>query len=164
MRWCAILAVFLLLGAAPASAQYAPPEYAPSAYARNDGPYAAPGRVQPLDRILPGVRHSRPGTFYDAEGPYPGPDGRMHYRLKWMTPEGRIIWLDTDAHSGRVLGEARGERRPAWEGAPDRRRFVPRGGDRENWRKDWHERPPRRFERDRAPWRGHDWPGGNGHR
>ncbi len=62
------------------------------------------GQIRPLDRILPAIRRSHPGTFYDAEGPVPGPDGQYRYRLKWMTPDGRIIWLDTDARTGRVLG------------------------------------------------------------
>jgi hypothetical protein len=59
--------------------------------------------VQPLDRLLPEIRRQRPGDFYDAEGPTYGPDGDPHYHLKWMTPGGRVIWLDTDARNGRVL-------------------------------------------------------------
>jgi len=57
-----------------------------------------------LDRILPQIRQHTPGTFYDAEGPFLGPDGTTRYRLKWMTPDGRIIWFDVDARSGRTLG------------------------------------------------------------
>lgn len=68
-------------------------------------PGGRPG-VLPLDRILPGVRREYPGEFYDAEGPTPGPDGDEHYRLKWMTPDGRVMWLDTDARTGRVLGQS----------------------------------------------------------
>ena len=49
------------------------------------------GEIRPLDRILPDIRRSHPGTFYDAEGPVEGPDGDYRYRLKWMTPEGKII-------------------------------------------------------------------------
>ena len=113
---------------------------------------SAPARngeaVRPLDQILPQIRNSRPGTFYDAEGPFRGPDGRMHYRLKWMTPQGRIQWLDTDARSGRVLGEEAGPRRPVWDRGQqrqDNRRYAPRKdaddnrrgrqnfGDRRNW-------------------------------
>ena len=59
--------------------------------------------VQPLDRLLPGIRRSHPGTFYDAEGPTYGPGGNPHYHLKWMTPDGRVIWYDADARSGRIL-------------------------------------------------------------
>ena len=68
----------------------------------------APARQ--LDKILPGFRQSHPGTFYDAQGPYRGQDGRMHYRLKWMTPQGHMVWYDTDARSGAVLGKVRGPR------------------------------------------------------
>jgi hypothetical protein len=64
--------------------------------------------VQPLDRLLPGIRRSHPGEFYDAEGPTYGPTGDPHYHLKWMTPDGRIIWFDADARSGRVLRSSPG--------------------------------------------------------
>ena len=57
-----------------------------------------------FDRILPEIRRHTPGTFYDAEGPFLGQDGQARYRIKWMTPEGRIVWFDADAHTGRVLG------------------------------------------------------------
>jgi hypothetical protein len=77
-----------LLGSFPAAAQGRP---------------VPGGEVQRLDRILPGVSSRYPGTFYDAEGPFPDSAGGLHYRLKWMTPEGRIIWLDTDARTGRVF-------------------------------------------------------------
>src|SRR5579864_4188468 len=70
----------------------------------------APG-VQALDQILPEVRRTNPGRFYDVEGPTPAPDGSEHYSLKWMTPDGRIEWLDTDARTGRVLGPAPGPAR-----------------------------------------------------
>lgn len=75
-------------------------------------PYGSPreGRdgVQPLDRLLPGIRRNHPGDFYDAEGPTYGPSGDPHYHLKWMTPDGRVIWYDTDARSGRVLRSSPG--------------------------------------------------------
>jgi hypothetical protein len=90
-----LLGIFALL-AAPAMAQ----------------PYGPPpgyrGGVQPLDRLLPGIRRDHPGNFYDAEGPTYGPEGDPHYHLKWMTPDGRVIWYDTDARSGRVLRSSPG--------------------------------------------------------
>jgi hypothetical protein len=67
------------------------------------------GQVMPLDRILPNVRAGRPGRFYDAEGPFPDGYGGYHYRIKWLTPQGRVIWLDADARTGRVMGQARGD-------------------------------------------------------
>src|ERR1700761_2564124 len=82
----------------------------------------APG-VQPLDRILPEVRRSHPGEFYDADGPTVGPGGSEHYHLKWMRPDGRIEWLDTDARTGRVLGASPG--RDAFDGPGARRNFAP---------------------------------------
>jgi hypothetical protein len=71
-------------------------------------PRASREGIQPLDRLLPGIRRDHPGTFYDAEGPTYGPSGNPHYHLKWMTPEGRVIWYDADARSGRVLRSSPG--------------------------------------------------------
>ena len=67
----------------------------------------APG-VRTLDQILPEIRRSHPGQFYDADGPTDAPDGSSHYHLKWLTPDGRVEWLDTDARTGRVLGTSPG--------------------------------------------------------
>jgi hypothetical protein len=61
-----------------------------------------------FDRILPEIRRHTPGTFYDAEGPFIGQDGQARYRIKWMTPEGRIIWFEVDAQRGRILGMVTG--------------------------------------------------------
>jgi len=66
------------------------------------------GGVQPLDRLLPEIRRTHPGQFYDADGPHPGPGGSQHYHLKWLTPDGRIVWYDTDARTGRVIGASPG--------------------------------------------------------
>jgi hypothetical protein len=73
-------------------------------------PYGPPERdgVQPLDRLLPGIRRAHPGDFYDAEGPTYGPSGDPHYHLKWVTPDGRVIWYDADARNGRVLRSSPG--------------------------------------------------------
>lgn len=102
-----------------------------------------------LDRILPGIRERHPGKFYDAQGPYRGPDGRMRYRLKWMRPDGRVVWFDADARTGRVLGPGP---RPMFR--PD----EPRLRDEERFR-DERRFDGRRFER-REHWRG----GGRPHR
>ncbi len=101
-----LAAVPLFFAPAPAQAQ---PRYVPG--------------VMPLDRMLPGIRRAYPGEFYDADGPTPGPDGDMHYHLKWMTPDGRIEWLDTNARTGRVMGAAPG--RDTFDGPGPGRRFVP---------------------------------------
>jgi|SRR5947209_8421450 len=85
------LAIALLAFEMPAPAQ----ERRPVPYGDN---------VQPLDHILPGIRSNRPGRFFDAEGPYADAVGGWHYRIKWLSPEGRVIWLDADARTGRVIG------------------------------------------------------------
>ena len=81
-----------------------------------------------LDRILPQIREHHPGKFYDAEGPWRGADGQYRYRLKWMTPGGRIVWFDADARTGRVLGpdlEMRDRMRERPQFRDDDRRFFP---------------------------------------
>jgi hypothetical protein len=94
--WIGLLLALLAFGT-PATAQ----ERHPAPYAYN---------VQPLDRILPGIRSARPGRFFDAEGPFPDGVGGWHYRIKWLTPEGRVTWLDADARTGRVIGPYSGFR------------------------------------------------------
>jgi hypothetical protein len=80
--------------------------------------YYYPGSgVMRLDQILPGIRSRYPGRFYDAEGPYPDGMGGYNYRIKWMTPDGRIMWLDADARTGRV-GPARNNWRQGGPPAP----------------------------------------------
>ena len=67
--------------------------------------HAQPPGAQPLDRLLPEIRRSHPGQFLDVE-PGASESGSPRYRLRWLTPEGRVIWLDADARTGRVIGQA----------------------------------------------------------
>jgi len=129
-----ILASFLALGASGALA---------------DGPS--------LDRILPRIREHHPGKFYDAEGPWRGPDGQDRYRLKWMTPDGRIVWFDADARTGRALGpdfQTRGGMRDRPQFRDDDRRFFP--DDDRRWNRGG------RWPREGGPHMGR--PHGGGHR
>jgi hypothetical protein len=81
---------------------------------------------QPLDRLLPQIRRAYPGQFLDAEGV--DADGSPHYHLKWLTPDGRVMWLDADARTGRIQRLAPGRDsfdapryRGGEEAVPDRR-------------------------------------------
>ena len=94
--------VFLALAFLAAIVGSATPSLAQGRFAR--GPYY--GGVRPFSEVLPQIRRAYPGRFYDAEGPYPDEMGNLHYRVKWMTPDGRIIWIDTDARTGRIIGPA----------------------------------------------------------
>src|SRR5215510_6584783 len=97
MRYLAPLLGLLLLGAAVVSESAS----AQPSRAREG---VQSGEVRSLDQILNGIRRERPGSLADVQGPNPGPSGEPHYRLKWVTPDGRVQWLDTDARTGRVLG------------------------------------------------------------
>jgi hypothetical protein len=124
---CAVSA--LLLAIAPAAAQ--------GRFVHPNGP----GAPVPLDRILPHIRTAHPGNFSDADGPFADPAGRLHYRIKWLTPDGRVIWLDADARTGRVLGVNHG-----WGGyGPYPRGFYARVPG-------MPEGPPPRYFRPQSPW------------
>ena len=98
------------------------------------------GSRSSLDRVLPEIRRNVPGTFYDAEGPFYTQDGRASYRIKWMTPDGRIVWFDADARTGRVMNMGGGSPYDG-RGGDYRGRNQGRdrynsdgGGRRNNWR------------------------------
>lgn len=52
-----------------------------------------------LDRFLPDIRRRHPGRLLDVE-PGWGPRGEPHNRIKWLTPDGRVLWLDQNARTG----------------------------------------------------------------
>jgi len=109
MRYLAPILAVLLIGAASQPAPAQP-------YRARQGVQS--GEVRSLDEILNGIRRERPGSLADVQGPNAGPAGDPRYRLKWVTPDGRVLWLDTDARTGRVLGVEGDDRGPP----------VPRGG------------------------------------
>lgn len=73
------------------------------------------GDGETLDRILPDIRAAHPGRLSDAE-PWIDDNGRTHYRIKWMTPEGRILYFDADARTGRYSSS--GGQRDVRDGQP----------------------------------------------
>ena len=112
MRYGAPIMFLLLLGAAASSE-----EACAQPYRARQGVQS--GQVRSLDEILNGIRRERPGSLADVQGPNAGAQGEPHYRLKWLTPDGRVLWLDTDARTGRVLGVEGDDRGPP---------VSPRGG------------------------------------
>jgi hypothetical protein len=121
-------------------------------------------RPQSLDRVLPEIRRTTPGTFYDAEGPFLMPGGQVTYRIKWMTPDGRIVWFYADARSGQVLGSAQHspQERRSRNDAPTDRLPAPDWRDNRRDRDNWRDRN----DRDGSGWdrgRGNgDWGRGGG--
>jgi uncharacterized membrane protein YkoI len=61
--------------------------------------------VRPLGPIVHSIRRNHPGRLVDVRGPMTGPRGEPRYHVKWLTPEGRVLWLDVDATTGEVVGE-----------------------------------------------------------
>ncbi len=105
-----------------------------------------------LDSILPEIRAQHPGRLSDAE-PWTDSEGRTHYRIKWMTPEGRILFFNADADSGRytdsggdVVRRGEGSRRggddnqPAYDGNGGNRSHWNGDGGGDNGGGDWHRR------------------------
>jgi len=97
MRYLAPVLVLMLLGALTAPSPSSAQAYGPRAGVQS-------GEVRSLGEILDNVRRERPGSLADVQGPNIGPRGEPRYRLKWVSPDGRVQWLDTDARTGRVLG------------------------------------------------------------
>ncbi|HJW41381.1 MAG TPA: hypothetical protein VJ476_09170 [Rhizomicrobium sp.] len=158
MRIHAILAVFPLLLA-----------FAAPTYARGT-----------LDSILPQIRAQHPGRLSDAE-PWTDADGNAHYRIKWMTPEGRILYFDADTRTGRYSGAGGDEANQwrnrhfeqgagRWNGDQDNRRDrgdQNNGGGRDHWNGDaggdWHGRGDQGGHgRNFGGWHGGGNGGGNG--
>ncbi len=128
-----------------------------------------------LDSILPEIRADHPGRLSDAE-PYTDSEGRTHYRIKWMTPEGRILYFNADAETGRYssAGGDGGDGGRQWDGGRhghdgdegDSQSEGDSGGRRSHWNgdngggSDWHDRHDRG---DGGRWNGggdRDWRGG----
>ena len=95
MRFRAFLALVPLLAVLAAPAQ-----------AQRDG--------ETLDRILPEIRAAHPGRLSDAQ-PWTDDSGGTHYKIKWMTPEGRILYFDADARTGHFSNSV-GEDGGRWRG------------------------------------------------
>ena len=72
---------------------------APTASAQPFPRAGAGQEMQSLNTILANIRRQFPGQLSDVQGPVNG-----RYLIKWLTPEGQILFIDTDARTGQVLG------------------------------------------------------------
>jgi hypothetical protein len=62
-----------------------------------------PPSLLPLEVVLGNVAAQFPGHHLGVEGPFQR-DGRWIYRIKWLTPDGRVLIVFADAQTGQVLG------------------------------------------------------------
>jgi hypothetical protein len=67
---------------------------------RQDG---GPQQLAPLEVVLGNVAAQFPGRHLGVEGPF-AREGRWIYRIKWLTPDGRVLIVFADAQTGQVLG------------------------------------------------------------
>jgi uncharacterized membrane protein YkoI len=75
---------------------------------RGRGPFggprnAGPEQLAPLEMILGNVAARFPGRHLGVDGPFQR-EGRWIYRIKWLTPDGRVLIVFADAQTGQVLG------------------------------------------------------------
>jgi hypothetical protein len=86
MRYLAAILMFLFLALAdPAAAQRFPP------------PGGGGGQIS-LNEIVNAIRSRYPGQLSDVQ------DLGGRYRVKWLTPDGRVMWIEADARTGQILG------------------------------------------------------------
>jgi uncharacterized membrane protein YkoI len=64
------------------------------------------GRLLPLEAVLSRIARQIPGHHLDVDGPFQR-GGRWIYRIKWLTPDGRVLIIFADAETGQIL-ETRG--------------------------------------------------------
>lgn len=67
-----------------------------------------PDRLLPLEAVLGNIARQIPGHHLDVDGPFER-GGRWIYRIKWLTPDGRVLIIVADAQTGQIL-ETRGGR------------------------------------------------------
>ncbi len=67
------------------------------------GPQNGPVQLAPLEVVLGNVAAQFPGHHLAVDGPFQR-DGRWIYRIKWLTPDGRVLIVFADAQTGQVLG------------------------------------------------------------
>lgn len=70
----------------------------------------AAGQALPLPQIMARVRSRYPGRLLDARLNRGRGPGAWTYRIKLLTPQSRVLLLDVDAGSGRILGVTGGNR------------------------------------------------------
>jgi uncharacterized membrane protein YkoI len=61
------------------------------------------GKMRRLDELLPAIRDQLGGDLVKSEG-VGERNGRPVYLLRWRTGDGRLVFIEVDGETGRVLG------------------------------------------------------------
>lgn len=109
-----LIAIAAAASALPAAAApraigaHADDSYVVADRGRRDDSRGRPDRLLPLEAVLGNIARQIPGHHLDVEGPFER-GGRWMYRIKWLTPDGRVLIIFADAQTGQIL-ETRGGR------------------------------------------------------
>src|SRR3546814_2981364 len=106
----------------------------PAAAGQDDARRAfRPGQAIPLSYILSGLRERYPGRVLDADIVERG-GGDWTYGIRLLDPRGRVVELDVDARSGRVLRERGARGGGGGNNGAVAPGFAPQGGYWERFR------------------------------
>lgn len=99
--WAVLIAIAAAASAVPAveAREREPGSFTLFQRGRDRG---GPDRIVPLEIVLGNVARQIPGHHLDADGPIPR-GGRWIYRIKWLTPDGRVLIVIADAQTGAIL-------------------------------------------------------------
>lgn len=98
--WALLVAIAAVVSTIPADAR--PHDRGNGGFVLAQRGRGGPDQLLPLEVVLGNVAAQIPGHHLDAQGPFPR-GGRWIYRIKWLTPDGRVLIVIADAQSGRIL-------------------------------------------------------------
>lgn len=78
--------------------------FAPAVAAAGDPALAQNGGTLPSDEIIAQIRAVYAGKpIGQVEGPLANGDGTLRYGIKWLTPDGHVLFIVVDARSGAII-------------------------------------------------------------
>jgi hypothetical protein len=86
-------------------------------------PFGRPGMEQgggvPFGVILNNIRRQFPGQLLDVQ------EAGGRYQVRWLTPDGRVLFIVADARTGQIVGQGGGGPPPRNFGGFQRQNFGP---------------------------------------